>query len=135
MNTSVPSVRRWHVIDVSGKVLGRVATKMSGLLIGKHHVGYAPNVDMGDYVVAINIKDVVLTGKKQEKKQYFWHTGYPKGFRQRSFKEMRERDPIRILTHAVAGMLPKNKLRSARLKRLKVFADAQHPYQDKLTAS
>lgn len=128
-------VRRWHVVDVSGKVLGRVASEISGLLIGKYHVGYAPNVDMGDYVVAINIKDVVLTGKKPEKKQYQWHTGYPKGFRQRSFKQMLERDPVRILTHAVSGMLPKNKLRSARLKRLKVFVDSAHPYQDKLAAS
>ena len=125
-------VRRWHVVDVSGKVLGRVASEISGLLIGKHRVGYAPNVDMGDYVVAINIKDVVLTGKKPEKKHYQWHTGNPKGFRQRSFLAMRERDPGRIISHAVSGMLPKNKLRSARLKRLKTFVDSVHPYQDKL---
>ena len=128
-------VRQWHVVDVSGKVLGRVASDISGLLIGKHRVGYAPNIDSGDYVVAINIKDVVLTGKKPEKKQYQWHTGYPKGFRQRPFLAMRERDPRRIITHAVSGMLPKNKLRSARLKRLKTFVDSVHPYQDKLTAS
>lgn len=132
MNTSASSVRRWRVVDVSGKVLGRVASEISGLLIGKHTVGYAPHLDTGDYVVVINANDVALTGKKPEKKQYQWHTGYPKGFRQRSFKDMRERDPRRILTHAVAGMLPKNKLRSVRLKRLKVFVDSVHPYQDKL---
>lgn len=127
-------VRQWHVVDVSGKVLGRVASDISGLLIGKHKVGYAPNVDMGDYIVVINAKDVALTGKKSIQKQYQWHTGYPKGFRKRSFKQMLERDPVRILTHAVAGMLPKNKLRSARLKRLKVFVASVHPYQDKLIA-
>lgn len=128
------SSRRWRVMDVSGKVLGRVASEISGFLIGKYKVGYAPHLDMGDYVVAINAKDVSLTGKKSMKKQYQWHTGYPKGFRQRSFKDMRERDPVRIITHAVAGMLPKNKLRSARLKRLKVFVDSVHPYQEKLIA-
>ncbi len=124
-------VRAWHLIDMKGKVLGRTVTEVSQLLIGKHKKDYISHVDSGDYVVVINAKDVVVTGRKAEQKVYTRYSGYPGGLREASYKQVMEKDPRRIIQNAVNGMLPKNKLRSQRMTRLYVFSDNAHPYSDK----
>lgn len=124
-------VRRWHLVDIDGQILGRCATKIAGLLIGKHKPDYSPHLDCGDYVVVVNAAKVKVTGNKQEQKMYRWHTGYPGGLRERVFKKQMELHPNRIITAAVSRMLPKNKLRPLRLKRLKVFEGPKHIYEDK----
>ena len=123
--------RNWHLIDLKGEVLGRQATKIALLLIGKNKPNYTPNIDNGDYVVIINAKDLVLTRRKADTKIYRHHTGFPGGFREIPFKKMMEKSPIKVVEKAVIGMLPKNKLRDKRIKRLKVFVDSNHTYQDK----
>lgn len=124
--------RNWHVIDVGGKVLGRTATDIARLLIGKHKVDYTPHVDGGDYVVVINAKEVEVTGNKTTQKMYYRHSQYPGGFKAESFDKLMHRRPTSIIEKAIYGMLPKNKLRNGRMKRLKVFSGAEHPYQDKI---
>lgn len=124
--------RDWHLIDLSGKVLGREVTSIVKYLTGKTKVSYTPHVDAGDYVVAVNAQKIVVTGRKSEEKLYRWHTGYPRGFRVRTFAELMLKDPRLVVEKAVSGMLPKNKFRSMRLLRLKVFAGNEHPFQDKI---
>lgn len=123
--------RNWHLIDVSGKVLGRIAPTIAKILQGKHKVNYVSYLDSGDYVVVINAKDIVITGKKASTKTYTKYSGYPGGLRTISYKTMMEHDPAAIIEHAVSGMLPKNKHRSDRMRRLYVFGDNKHPYEDK----
>ena len=125
-------IRRWHLIDFDGQILGRIATKVAGLLIGKHKPDFSPHLDCGDYVIVTNAAKVKVTGNKPDQKMYRWHTGYPGGFRERPFKKQMDLHPDRIVTAAVSRMLPKNKLRPLRLKRLKVFPGPTHPYEDKL---
>lgn len=120
--------RVWHIIDVQDQILGRVATKISRLLIGKQKVDYLPNLDGGDYVVVINSDGVKVTGKKELNKFYYRHSNYPGGFKQISVHEQRVKDSRQLIVHAVSKMLPKNKLRADRLKRLKVFPGSEHPY-------
>ena len=127
--------RDWHLIDVKGQTLGRVSTRIAQLLIGKNKPYFTPNLDCGDYVVVINAADVVVTGKKRTDKLYRHHTGFPGGFRQYTFEQVQAKDPTLIIKRSVNGMLPKNKLRSGRTKRLKVFADAKHPYASQITTS
>lgn len=129
---SIEVRRNWHLIDLSGKILGRTATVIVKFLTGKAKPSYTPHVDAGDYVVAINADKIVVTGRKLEEKLYHWHTGHPQGFRTRTFKELTKQDPRRTIKYAVAGMLPKNKLRPMRLSRLKIFSGGEHPYQDKI---
>jgi len=124
--------RAWHLIDSKEDTLGRVATKIAKLLMGKGKPYFVRNLDCGDYIVVINAKDVKVTGKKEEQKNYYRHSGYPGGFRVETLKALRIRKPETILTHAVKGMLPNNKLRDSMLKRLFVFAGEEHKYQDKL---
>lgn len=124
-------IRRWHLVNLDGQILGRAATKIAGLLIGKHKPDFSPHLDSGDYVVVTNAAKVKVTGNKTEQKIYRWHTGYPGGFRERPFKNQMKLHPDRIITDAVSKMLPKNKLRPLRLKRLKVFPGQEHPYKDK----
>ena len=123
--------RIWHIIDLKGEVLGRQATQIALLLIGKNKPNYTPNLDNGDYVVVINAKDLVLTRRKSDTKIYRHHTGFPGGFREIPFKKMMEKSPIKVVEKAVIGMLPKNKLRDKRIRRLKVFVDSNHLYKDK----
>jgi len=125
--------RHWHLIDLKDKVLGRSATQISKLLIGKNKPYYTAHLDCGDYIVAINAAKVKVTGKKKENKLYRHHTGYPGGFKELTYNQMMAKDPKKIIQLAVKGMLPKNKLRSARLKRLKVFINDTHPYSNKFT--
>lgn len=121
--------RQWHVIDVKGKVLGKVATEIATLLIGKHKPTYTPHVDGGDYVVVINASEVVVTGNKTSDKVYYRHSQFPGGFRQETFDKLLARDPRQVIEHAVHGMIPKNTLRSPRMNRLKVFSGAEHAHQ------
>jgi len=123
--------RKWHLIDLSGQILGRAVTGIAGLLIGKTKIVYAPHTDSGDYVVAINAGKIKVTGQKLQNKKYYHHTGFPGGLRQIGLDEIIKSDPSRVIKFAVLGMLPKNKLRDARIKRLKVFADENHIYSEK----
>ncbi|MCX7770763.1 MAG: 50S ribosomal protein L13 [Proteobacteria bacterium] len=120
--------RNWYLIDAKGKVLGRIATKIAELLIGKGKTIFTPAVDTGDFVVVINAKEVVLTGKKWKQKTYNWHTGYPGGFRSITAEKLRNEKPEEILWQAVYGMLPKNKLRDHRINRLKIYTADNHPH-------
>lgn len=121
----------WHLIDVSGRVLGRVAPEISRFLQGKNKVNYVPYLDTGDYVVVINAKKIVITGRKSQTKVYTSYSGYPGGLKTINFSSLLEKNPERIIKNAVSGMLPKNKFRDERLKRLFVFSDENHPYKDK----
>lgn len=124
--------RDWHLIDVKGKVLGRTATEIARLLMGKHKRNYAPHLDMGDYVVVINAEETRVTGKKEKQKIYWRHSGYPGGLKATRLEELREKNPTRIIELAVKRMLPTNRLRDKRMGRLKVFTGSEHPYGDKI---
>lgn len=121
--------REWFVIDAKGKVLGRVASEVARRLRGKHKPEFTPHVDTGDYIVIINASELVVTGRKQEDKKYFRHTGYPGGIYETNFRKMQERFPGRALEKAVKGMLPKGPLGYAMIKKLKIYAGAEHPHQ------
>jgi len=123
--------RDWYLLDAKGEVLGRFASKIVTYLLGKHKVNYVPHLDCGDFVVVINAKDVVLTGKKENFKTYSRYSGYPGGLKTITFSELKEKNPAEIIKLAVSRMLPKNKLRQKRLNRLLVFADDKHPYKNK----
>ncbi len=123
--------REWHHIDVADKTLGRVASEIAQLLMGKSKAYFVRNLDCGDYVVVTNATKVAVTGKKEEKKNYARHSMYPGGFKSESLKELRQRRPEEVIRHAVKGMLPQNKLRDKMLKRLFVFAGETHTYEDK----
>lgn len=124
--------RMWHLVDLKGKVLGRIAGSIASIIQGKHKPTYSLNLDSGDYVVAINAKDVVLTGRKLLQKTYARYSGYPGGLRIQTAQELLSKKPGELIRHAVSGMLPKNKLRKRRLTRLFIFADDKHPYEEKL---
>ena len=123
--------RAWHLIDLQTETLGRVSSKIAKLLMGKTKPYFVRNLDCGDYVVVINAKAVKTTGNKEGQKKYYRYSGYPGGLKIRTLAEMRDEKPTDIVTHAVKGMLPQNKLRASMLKRLFVFADAEHKYSDK----
>lgn len=120
--------RAWHVIDAEDVVLGRLATEVATLLRGKHKPTYAPHVDTGDFVIIVNADKVALTGNKREQKFAYRHSGYPGGLRKRSFGELLDTKPERLLEKVVKGMLPKNKLGRAQAKKLKVYAGPEHPH-------
>ncbi len=128
-------VRDWHQVDVKGQVLGRIAAEIAKLLIGKDKPTYTPHVDAGDYVVVTNAQQVELTRKKANKKVYRWYTGHPGGLKEKSFKELIESDPDKIIREAVKGMLPKNKFRKKRLARLKVYPGEEHSHQSQIKQS
>ena len=120
--------REWYLIDASSMPLGKLVVVIADKLMGKSKVTYTPHIDNGDYVIVINAKDVVVTGDKMVQKKYYRHSGYPGGIKELSLKEVIEKDPSRAIVEAVKGMLPKNKLASERLKRLRVFAGAEHTH-------
>ena len=121
-------VRSWYVVDATGKNLGRLATEVARVLIGKHKPTYTPNVDCGDYVIILNAKDVNLTGNKLHTKNYYNVSGYAGGLRTRSAKTMIEKYPVEMLERAVWGMLPKGPLGRKIYKKLFVYAGAEHPH-------
>ena len=118
----------WFVVDASDLVLGRLASKIAHILRGKHKAIYTPHVDTGDFVVVTNAEKLVVTGKKTLQKIYYRHTGYPGGIYSRTFSQMLEKAPEKILIHAVKGMLPKGPLGYAMIKKLKVYAGEAHPH-------
>jgi large subunit ribosomal protein L13 len=121
--------REWWVIDAADKTLGRIATQVANLLMGKHKPLYAPHIDTGDYVVVINAAKVKVTGKKTEQKIYYRHSGYPGGLKSQRFEELFGKDPARVMELAVKGMLPHNRLGRAMFKKLKVYSGSEHPHQ------
>ena len=120
--------RKWYVVDAENLVLGRLASEIAKILRGKHKPFFTPHVDTGDFVIVVNADKVMLTGKKWAQKTYRWHTGYPGGFREIVAEKMRQRHPERIIELAVRGMLPKNKLGQAMIRKLKVYASSTHPH-------
>lgn len=118
--------RRWILIDAASAPLGRVSTEIAKYLIGKYKPSYTPHVDGGDYVIVINAANTVVTGDKELQKMYYRHSGFPGGIKDARLEEVREKFPERIIEAAVHGMLPKNKLSAERMKRLRVFAGAEH---------
>lgn len=130
MKTASPKpadiTRKWYVMDASQLPLGRLATKASQLLIGKGKPNFARHIDVGDFVIIINARQLVVTGNKAESKTYYRHSGYPGGLKQKVMAEVKASQPEQVIYSAVRGMLPVNKLRDGRLKRLKVYAGAEH---------
>ena len=120
--------RAWHVIDAEDLVLGRLATQVATLLRGKHKPIFAPHVDTGDFVVIINAEKVLLTGKKRDQEFVYRHSGFPGGLKQRSFGEMIDKHPERLLEKTIKGMLPHNRLGRAQGSKLKVYAGPVHPH-------
>lgn len=120
--------RRWILIDAAEAPLGRIATQIATYLTGKYKPTYTAHIDGGDYVVVINAKDAVVTGDKETGKVYYHHTGFPGGIKDATLAEVRAKFPERIIENAVQGMLPKNKLLDARMKRLKVFVGSEHAH-------
>ena len=123
--------RFWHLFDVEGKILGRIASEIAQILIGKSKPYFVSNLDCGDYVVVINAEKIKVTGKKETQKRYSRHSGYPGGLREETLMELRERNPVDIIRFAVLGMLPQNKLQDRMLTRLFIFKGAEHTYGDK----
>ena len=121
--------RNWYVIDAKGLPLGRVASKAAHMLRGKHKPTFTPHVDGGDYIIIVNAKEIILTGKKMDDKKYFDHSGFPGGIRERNAKEMVERYPEEMMERAVKGMLPKNRLGRAMYKKLFVYAGPDHKHE------
>ena len=121
--------RDWYLVDAEGKTLGRVCTAIATILRGKNKVTFTPHVDGGDYVVVVNAEKIQVTGKKNMQKLYTTHSGYFGGLKQVTFNEMQAKKPEEIIYHAVNGMLPKNKLRSSMMKRLKVYKGTEHKHE------
>ncbi|MEZ5558785.1 MAG: 50S ribosomal protein L13 [Pseudomonadales bacterium] len=120
--------RSWYVVDAEGKTLGRLATEVARRLRGKHKAEYTPHVDTGDYIVVINAEKVRVTGNKTTDKMYYSHSGYPGGIKEISFEHLRDSHPERIIEGAVKGMLPRNPLGRAMLRKLKVYPGSEHPH-------
>jgi large subunit ribosomal protein L13 len=121
--------RKWYVIDASEASLGRVATRIATLLTGKEKPMFTHHIDCGDYVVVINAGNIKVTGDKMRQKMYYHHSHFPGGLKELTLAEKMKKDPTHALYHAVRGMLPVNKLRDARLQRLKVYAGAEHQHE------
>lgn len=119
---------KWYLVDASGKILGRLASQLAKYLRGKHKPEYTPHVDTGDYIVVVNAADIKVTGKKRQEKIYYRHSGYPGGIKETSFDKLQAKNPVKIIEIAVKGMLPKNPLGRAMLRKLKVYAGAAHPH-------
>ncbi len=130
MKTFMPKAetveRKWYIVDAEGQTLGRLTSEVAKVLIGKHKPVFTPHVDTGDHVIIINADKVVLTGKKLDQKLYRWHTGHPGGLKEVPYKDMMKNKPEEVVMHAVKGMLPKNKLGSKMLKKLRVYRGTEH---------
>ena len=120
--------RKWYVVDAEGEIVGRLASKIANVLRGKHKPSFTPHVDTGDYVVVINAEKIRFTGDKMEKKEYLSYSGYPGGLKRKTARQMLDRKPIFIMENAVKGMLPKNKLGRAVIKKLFVYEGSEHPH-------
>jgi large subunit ribosomal protein L13 len=120
--------QRWFVVDAEGKTLGRLATVLADTLRGKRKPQFTPHVDTGDFVVVVNADKIAVTGKKLDEKLYYRHSGYPGGLRSRPLRDELERRPTEVVRHAVKGMLPRNRLGRAQLRKLKIYAGPEHPH-------
>ncbi len=120
--------RDWWVVDAEGKTLGRICTEIARKLMGKHKPVFTPHIDSGDFVIVVNCEKINLTGSKEKNKSYFKHTGYIGSHSEATVEEIRRKFPERILQNGVSGMLPKNKMRKRRMKRLKLYTGASHPH-------
>ncbi|MBA7663251.1 50S ribosomal protein L13 [subsurface metagenome] len=120
--------RQWHVIDASGKILGRLATQVAHLLMGKHKPIFCRHLDVGDFVVVLNADKIRVTGNKAKQKLYYRHSGYPGGLKSISLEKMMQTNPTRVIEYAVKGMLPHNRLSANMKKRLKVYVGEAHPH-------
>lgn len=133
MKTFIPKKenieRNWYLVDVEGETLGRIASKIADVLMGKHKPSYTKHLDVGDYIVVVNAAKIEVTGKKRDNKVYKKYSGYPGGLKENSFKKTLSEKPEYIIYHAVKGMLPKNKLGRKMLKKLKVYAGEKHPHK------
>lgn len=121
--------RKWYVVDAAGQTLGRLASEVASILRGKMKPTYTPHVDTGDYVIVIDADQIQLTGKKWQKKKYYRHSGYPGGLKETTAQELMAKKPEKLIELAVKGMLPRNSLGRAQLKKLKVYAGSEHPHQ------
>lgn len=122
---------RWRVFDAKGQVLGRLASQISTVVQGKDKPTYAPNRDDGDMCIVLNAKDICVTGRKLTDKFYYWHTGYVGNLKERSLKDQLAKDPTEVIRKAVLRMLPRNKLRDDRDRKLRIFAGSEHPFGDR----
>jgi large subunit ribosomal protein L13 len=120
--------RDWYVVDAAGQVLGRMASEIATILRGKNKPEYTPHLDVGDHVVVVNAEKVILTGKKEHLKKYFYHTGFPGGGKQVDYLDLKEKNPIKIIELAVKGMLPSNRLGRQMRRKLKVYVGPDHPH-------
>jgi large subunit ribosomal protein L13 len=119
----------WYVVDASGKPLGRLATEIARILKGKHRPTYSPHLDLGDHVIVVNAEKIHVTGRKREAKLYYDYSGYQSGLKVKTFDQMMQKDPTRVIVRAVKGMLPHNRLGRRLLKKLKVYAGSEHPHK------
>lgn len=133
INKRPDKTKAWHLIDANNKIVGRLSTEVAGILSGKNKVTYTKNIDQGDYVVVINAKNILFSGKKETSKNYYRHSGYPGGLKWDTAAEVRKEKPEMLVRHAVVGMLPRNKIGKAMAKKLYVYADDKHPYESKIT--
>jgi large subunit ribosomal protein L13 len=119
---------QWYLVDANGQNLGRLATRIAGVLLGKHKPSFTPGMDTGDFVVVINAERVAVTGNKLEDKYYYRYSGYPSGMKKITLRDQLEKHPDRVLRRAVWGMLPHNKYGRSLLRKLKVYAGSEHPH-------
>jgi large subunit ribosomal protein L13 len=133
MKTYFPKIdnvqKKWYLVDAEGKTLGRLASQIAAILRGKHKPTYTPHMDMGDHVIVVNAERVQVTGRKFNQKKYYRHSGYPGGLKVTAFSDMIKDKPERVITIAVKGMLPHNRLGRAILKHLKVYRGTEHPHE------
>jgi len=136
MKTVIPKAneieRRWYLVDVKGQILGRAATKIARILRGKDKLLFTPHMDTGDFVIVVNAAKIRVTGDKENQKEYFRYTGYPRGARVETLRRLRNRRPEEIVRRAVRGMLPKNRLGRSLGSKLKVYAGPDHPHAAQL---
>lgn len=124
--------KQWHVLDATDQTLGRLASRIAGILSGKRRPDFSPNLDMGDFVVVVNAERIAVTGRKREQKMYYRHSGYPGGLREKTLQTQLDEHPDRVLRLAVKGMLPRNKIGRRSLRRLHVYAGPEHPHAAQL---
>ena len=120
--------RKWYIVDAEDKIVGRLATQIANVLRGKHKASYTPHVDTGDCIVIVNADKIRFTGSKMDQKEYITYSGYPGGQKRRTAKEMMDKKPTAIIENAVRGMLPKNRLGRAMIKKLFIYTGSDHPH-------
>lgn len=120
--------KKWFVVDAENKVLGRLATEVATILMGKHKPTYTPSIDTGDFIVIVNAEKFAVTGNKMEAKKYYRHSGYLGGIKERTLKEQLDKKPEEVIRTAVRRMLPKTKMGRAMIKKLKIYTGAEHPH-------